>query len=220
LLLCQRWLITEEEIQKLMQYGLLPSCDEELLQPMLNLRDDVALKCLRMLKDEDRDEVMTGELALSSVLRNIRIQGDDKIIKRKSVEMKDAVVTVSEGMRAISSARRRQTCRMMGIYRIRPVLKRLTTKNKLFEVLSKPAAAPTEEEKHFLRQLPVSPRVVIMPTRPRRELHLPTFNGDRADNGATVNIAGIWCSRLIGLTYRGSMSDESVNYHSCLTTSG
>lgn len=208
MLLQQKWLLTQFELDKLYDVGLLPKCDEEIISGMGKLDDNIKLKLFRMLDDECKMFVISGEMKLIDSLRVYKLKGESANQKPRIVKYLGDLVGLRTTFEQINRSRRIKNKINIGALKQFDYGKRRQTKNILFEQLSKPEAAITLEEKRILDDLPKQPDIKIIPCQPRRSSFKPSYIGSSIKIKPNINLKGIIAKRLLNINITKHLNEN------------
>jgi len=206
-LLEQKWLLTTEEIDLLYDMRLIPSTDEELLQGYHLHSDVTKVKLLRLVDDDTKQMIISGDKSAMDVLRKHRIYKPGKRPKVQLLTPNSECFTVKSTMEQINSTRKMRG-RINAKYIRRTEYKiRQAAKNNLMKVLREPINEITPSERELIKDMPKPPEVTIMYTIPRGKDLMPTKQGLTSYTVVRPNIKSILAKRLANLQVTYKLDD-------------
>jgi len=207
-LLCQRWLITESELDQIYNLNLLPSTDEELIVGYHLSNPRVRLMLIRMMDDETKKMVVDNEINALDALRVFRIKKEGKAPPVYEVKSDTNTYGIKRQFRKINQSRKLKGRKQVAFVRTAEFSKRMAVKKNFMDALNLIQAPPDDEEKRIIDSFIKPPDIVITYCIPRARDLMPTTQGGTSELYKRYNIKGILAKRLYGLTVTNFLTDE------------
>jgi len=210
-LLQQKWLFNQQEHDILVDYGLIPTCDEELIVGFTVRNDNCILKLLRLTPRDEWNDLVSGNRHLIDSLRKYSI--NDPTLRKKPMRVDcDSIISrVNRTFQQINRSRRyKADIKITHLKQIK-YDKRLAAKNKLIHILMKVESDPSEEELMYVAKLRKVLIAHIIPCVPRLQTFLPCSMGTRSKIRKTYNIKGILSKRIFNVVSSQRLTDEELD---------
>jgi len=205
-LLQQKWLLTPEHMETLLNIGFLPNCDEALIHPQMLIHPNVCLKLIRLT--ERVNDVINGVLSIFDCLR-IFSQSTERAKKPRYVNLQTNLLRVDNNIALINASRKSKGRSDMAAYRVRKHARRSIIRDKFFNFIAKPEPAASPDEDEAVRIiLDRFYDIVITMTRPTRQDLMPCYQGSKTQLRKSYNVSGILALRQCNINIRFGLTDE------------
>jgi len=210
-LMQQKWLLTQIEYDILIDHGLIPTCDEELLIGFSIRNTRTILKFLRMTPREDWNDLIDGSLQLVDCLRKYSVSDPNNRKKTIKVDYVGPVLRVNSTFAQINRSRRyKNGVKVTHLKQIR-FDKRIAAKNRMIEALMSVEPDITHEEQSLVDQLNITLIARIIPSVPRMRTFLPCSIGTKSKIRKDYNIKGIMSIRRFSIKSSQILTPEEYD---------
>jgi len=178
-MLRQKWLFTNEDVDLLISFGLIPTTDEEIIQGFHIREKSVKLKLIQMMSSEQVESLLDNAGSLYNSMRQFRIRDSKKKMKF-NLSYPSKIWGIDRAVRQVVSSTRIMGRMGSAFMRPLPVEKRLKVKNDFMAALAAPPLKLSDERLALLDLFPTSYEVTIIARYPTVRNNLPIKQGDKA----------------------------------------
>jgi len=199
--LCQRWLLTQRELDGLFDSGIIPQTDEDLISGKFCFTKEAKLKLISTLREEVKKDILAGELNILDGLRSYRLKKTGKSPKPQLVLYDGPIERLKIAFSQINAARRVRGRKKALLTRPVHFTDRVAAKNAFVRVMLGPTPTETPEMAELLALLPDAPSVYITHTKPRFSDMNPTVIGQIVEDPNEVTFKNVFTKRVTGVDF-------------------
>jgi hypothetical protein len=206
----QKWMFKQEEVDYLISMGLLPSCDEEIIEGFSIRTRETRLRLLQHVEESDLDDILKGDMELNSVLRSFRVRDSKSKRRIKAIDYISQTTGVMKTFRRITASRRVRGRMNAAIMRPLPVAKRLAVKTGFMNLIYRPVSEVTAKMSLVSDTLKEPYKVILYPMYPRMAHLMPFKMGDSRSKRKTLDLNKIRVHRFTGLCLTDPLNPEEL----------
>jgi len=202
----QKWLIKMDELDYLIEIGMLPKDDDDLLTGDVAWSDKLSFKVIASMSEERKREVINGECGIDEQLKCFGVKHGRS---SKPVVIVDAYphdFRTSHVIKNINASRRRKGRINPLIMKMRDPLLHKGIKDEFMTYLKMPMGEPSAEDIEILRMMPKRTRIYRQLSYPRGDDFMPVHQGEKADIIGFVNMKGILAKRILNLNVESMLT--------------
>jgi hypothetical protein len=208
LYLCQKWHLTDHEIEVLISHGLLPETDEELLRGGKDLSDKILSFMLRSMLPASRTDLENGLIDIRSGLRSYNVKEKSRNKYIKTIDYPSEIKSLTRNFVKINASRRLKGNLKVDMMKPYNFERLRNVKNDFLKDFYLNDAPMTEAELILVKSLPQLPKVKVYPKEPSKTDLQPHTQGGRAITQHDLDYKLIIAKRETGVTVTRFLTDK------------